>query len=238
MVPSRPQPASGRPDTVLSVHLQTGTATQAANRADTQKTRIAAPSLLHGGMTRRRRAATGPASDGEAGKQGHLAAGHARRLAHHVRRGGRGRSRPTRSRRRDQRLRGRMTHPPLIGFALSRVDRRIQLSGCPALRSMVTPADANRHRGGVVGKRFDHAAVADRAAGALLGHALELALEHCQPGEPPLDLLELAPRKPINGVAWLVRARAAAPARSLSGTAVNACRRRHHGAGHGSWDCG
>jgi hypothetical protein len=31
---------------------------------------------------------------------------------------------------------------------------------------------------GVVGKGFDDAAIADLAAGALLEHALELALEH------------------------------------------------------------
>jgi hypothetical protein len=58
----------------------------------------------------------------------------------------------------------------------------------------------------VVGKRFDHAAVANLAAGALLEHALELALEHCQPGEPALDVLELAPRQPTDNITWLLRA--------------------------------
>lgn len=58
----------------------------------------------------------------------------------------------------------------------------------------------------MVGQRFDDAAVADLAAGALLKHALQLALEHDQPGEAPLDLLELPPRKLIDGIAWLVRA--------------------------------
>ena len=70
---------------------------------------------------------------------------------------------------------------------------------------MVTPQMRVGSALGVVGKRFDDAAVADLAPGALLEHALELALEHRQPGEPPLDLLELAPRKPIDGVARLVR---------------------------------
>jgi hypothetical protein len=58
----------------------------------------------------------------------------------------------------------------------------------------------------VVGQRFDDAAVADLAPGALLEHALELALERGQPGQAPLDLFELPPRKAIDGIAWLVRA--------------------------------
>jgi hypothetical protein len=71
---------------------------------------------------------------------------------------------------------------------------------------MVTPQMRVGSALGVVGKRFDDAAIADLAPGALLEHALEFALEHRQPGEPPLDLLELAPRKPIDRIARLVRA--------------------------------
>jgi hypothetical protein len=59
---------------------------------------------------------------------------------------------------------------------------------------------------GPVGKRFDDAAVADPAACALLEHAFELALEHCQPAQPLLDLLKLAPGKSIDSIAGLVRA--------------------------------
>jgi hypothetical protein len=44
------------------------------------------------------------------------------------------------------------------------------------------------------------------APSALREHALELALQHRQPSQPPLDLLELAPLKLIDGIARLLRA--------------------------------